>query len=56
MVEVTDRANGDSPEELLAKNRILATLIHAEIPILGFEVIGGRLQDVFLKLTAEAIG
>jgi ABC-2 type transport system ATP-binding protein len=38
-----------------ARNRVLDALIRADIPILGFEVAGGRLQDVFLQLTAEAI-
>jgi ABC-2 type transport system ATP-binding protein len=37
------------------RNRLLDTIIRAEIPILGFEVAGGRLQDVFLQLTAETI-
>jgi ABC-2 type transport system ATP-binding protein len=37
------------------RNRVLETLIASGIPILGFEVAGGRLQDVFLQLTAEAI-
>jgi hypothetical protein len=36
-------------------NRILSALIKAKIPILGFEVEGGRLQDVFLHLTEESI-
>lgn len=46
----------DEDADPLAKNRILEALIKAGIPILGFEVVGGRLQDVFLELTAEAIG
>lgn len=54
-VEVADRVNGDSLEESLTKNRVLEALIRAEIPILGSETAGGRLQDVFLQLTAEAI-
>jgi ABC-2 type transport system ATP-binding protein len=33
-------------------NRILETLIRAGIPILSFEPASGRLQDVFLNLTA----
>ena len=37
------------------KNKILDALTRAEIPILGFEAQGGRLQDVFLKLTEETI-
>jgi ABC-2 type transport system ATP-binding protein len=36
-------------------NKILSALIKAKIPILGFEVEGGRLQDVFLHLTEESI-
>jgi ABC-2 type transport system ATP-binding protein len=36
-------------------NKILSTLIRAKIPILGFEVEGGKLQDVFLHLTEESI-
>lgn len=36
-------------------NKILSMLIKAKIPILGFEVEGGRLQDVFLHLTEESI-
>lgn len=34
-------------------NNILSTLIGARISILGFEMEGGRLQDVFLQLTEE---
>lgn len=56
VAELADRAHGDSSDESLARNRILEALIRAEIPIRGFEVAGGRLQDVFLQLTAEAIG
>jgi len=36
-------------------NRTLESLIRAEIPIMGFEAEGGRLQDVFLQLTEEVI-
>jgi ABC-type multidrug transport system ATPase subunit len=36
-------------------NKILSTLIRAKIPIRGFEIEGGKLQDVFLHLTEEAI-
>ena len=35
-------------------NRILETLIRAGIPVLSFDPEGGRLQDVFLQLTAGA--
>jgi ABC-2 type transport system ATP-binding protein len=36
-------------------NEILGSLIGASIPILSFEPQGGRLQDVFLDLTARGI-
>jgi len=36
-------------------NNILSDLIRAKIPILSFEIEGGRLHDVFLHLTEEAI-
>jgi ABC-2 type transport system ATP-binding protein len=36
-------------------NRMLDSLIRAGIPILGFEPQGGRLQDVFLDLTAREL-
>jgi len=55
VAELGDGANGDSAEEAHNKNKILEALIRAQIPIRGFEAAGGRLQDVFLQLTAEAI-
>jgi len=54
-VELVDSADRTSSEEHLVNNRILEALIRAEIPILRFEADGGRLQDVFLHLTDEAI-
>ena len=36
-------------------NRILEALVRAGISVLNFEGEGGRLQDVFLNLTAKAI-
>ena len=36
-------------------NSILSTLIRAKIPVRGFEVEGGKLQDVFLRLTEDVI-
>jgi ABC-2 type transport system ATP-binding protein len=51
-VELT---NGADSADGVERNRLLEALIRAEIPIVGFEVAGGRLQDVFLQLTAEAI-
>jgi len=43
------------PEEDHINNAILDKLIRAEIPVLGFEPQGGRLQDVFLDLTTKAL-
>jgi ABC-2 type transport system ATP-binding protein len=40
-------------DEFRARNRLLEALIRADIPIIGFETEGGRLQDVFLQLTEE---
>ena len=37
------------------RNGVLQAVITAGSPVLGFELAGGRLQDVFLQLTAEAI-
>jgi ABC-2 type transport system ATP-binding protein len=48
-------ADGDPANMQQMNNKILAALIQADIPILGFEMEGGRLQDVFLRLTEEAI-
>ncbi len=36
-------------------NNILSALIRAKVSILGFEIEGGKLQDVFLHLTEESI-
>jgi len=55
MVQLTDKASADPATEANARNSILAALIQVGIPIQGFESAGGRLQDVFLQLTAEAI-
>ena len=52
---LTIEVGGDGSADAAARNRVLDALIRADIPILGFEVAGGRLQDVFLQLTAEAI-
>ena len=54
-VELVDSINGTSSKAQHINNRILQALIRAKIPILGFEAEGGRLQDVFLNLTGEAI-
>ena len=54
--ELHEADDETSPEGRLVKNNILGALIRADIPVLGFESVGGRLQDVFLQLTAESIG
>ena len=47
--------NGKSEAEHASNNRILETLIRANITVLSFEPQSGRLQDVFLHLTSEGI-
>jgi ABC-2 type transport system ATP-binding protein len=54
-LEIIGATNGDSTNVHQINNKILSALIRARIPILGFEVEGSRLQDVFLHLTEEAI-
>jgi hypothetical protein len=49
----SDEKASNLEEEI--NNKILGTLIRAKIPIRGFEIEGGKLQDVFLHLTEEAI-
>ncbi len=56
VLELADRNDGNTSEDAIAKNTILEALLRADIPILGFESAGGRLQDAFLQLTAESIG
>ncbi len=51
-VGLTDTSSTPKPD---ANNKILEALIKAKIPVLGYEVEGGRLQDVFLHLTEEVI-
>jgi ABC-2 type transport system ATP-binding protein len=50
-VEVDETGQEGDP----INNGILDALIHAGIPVLGFEPQGGRLQDVFLDLTTKAL-
>ena len=54
-MELVGAAHGDSANVHQINNKILSALIRAKIPILGFEIEGGRLQDVFLRLTEDAI-
>lgn len=53
-LELLGAVNGDSASEQI-NNKILSMLVRAKIPILRFEVEGGRLQDVFLHLTEDVI-
>jgi ABC-2 type transport system ATP-binding protein len=55
LVELADATGETSSEGHLVKNKILEALIGTDIPIQSFETAGGRLQDVFLQLTAELI-
>ena len=54
-VDLVDSVDTTSSVEQFVNNKILDALIRAKIPILRFESEGGRLQDVFLHLTEEAI-
>ena len=54
-IEIPDPGHGASSGENHANNRILEALIGAGIPVLGFEAAGGRLQEVFLKITEQVI-
>jgi ABC-2 type transport system ATP-binding protein len=54
-LEPLPSANGNSMTAYQINNKILSALLRARIPILNFGVEGGRLQDVFLHLTEEAI-
>jgi ABC-2 type transport system ATP-binding protein len=47
--------DGSAAPEHRARNAVLKALIDADVPIVGFDAGGGRLEDVFLRLTAEAI-
>jgi ABC-2 type transport system ATP-binding protein len=54
-LELIGDTYGDSVNAEQINNKILSLLIRAKIPILRFEVEGGRLQDVFLHLTEDVI-
>jgi ABC-2 type transport system ATP-binding protein len=54
-LELMPSNDGDVDAAHQVNNKILGTLIRAKIPIMGFEVEGGKLQDVFLHLTEESI-
>ena len=54
-IELLDTSDGNLSLSGQINNRVLKALLNAKIPILNFETQGGRLQDVFLRLTEETI-
>ena len=53
-IALTVADDGASPPDELG-NKVLEALVGANIPVVGFETEGNRLQDVFLGLTSQAI-
>ncbi len=53
-LDALDNGKASKREEEI-NNSILGALIRAKVPILGFEIEGGKLQDIFLHLTEESI-
>ena len=54
-LEIVGAGNGNSTQIQQINNKILTMLIRAKIPVLRYEVEGGRLEDVFLHLTEDVI-
>jgi ABC-2 type transport system ATP-binding protein len=54
-LELMPANDGDTDAANQVNNKILSALIRAKIPIMGFEIEGGKLQDVFMHLTEESI-
>ena len=52
-VDLSRTAEGTTQRPI--NNQLLEALIRIDIPVLNFETEGGRLQEVFLHLTEEAI-
>lgn len=55
-VELLDSGADDRSRAQMINNDILGAIIRIGVPILRFEVEGGRLQDVFLNITGGTIG
>ena len=55
-VELVDSGADDESRARMINNDILGAIIRIDVPILRFEVEGGRLHDVFLNLTEGTIG
>jgi len=54
-IELMEPGSGNTSKAYQINNNILSAIIRAKIPILSFEAEGGKLHDVFLRLTEEAI-
>jgi ABC-2 type transport system ATP-binding protein len=54
-IELDTLTNGTASKLKELNNNILGALIRAKVPIMGFEIEGGKLQDIFLHLTEETI-
>jgi ABC-2 type transport system ATP-binding protein len=54
-LELMTPEDGDVAVAHVINNKILSALLRAKIPILRFEIEGGRLQDIFLHLTENVI-
>jgi len=55
-IELVDLDADDEFRAPMINNDILGAIIRIDVPILRFEVEGGRLHDVFLNLTEGTIG
>ena len=54
-IELVDPVADEESRARLINNDILGAIIRIDVPVLRFEVEGGRLQDVFLNLTGSTI-
>jgi ABC-2 type transport system ATP-binding protein len=55
-VELAGSGADDEPRTQIINNDVLGAVMRIDVPILRFEVEGGRLRDVFLNLTGGTIG
>jgi ABC-2 type transport system ATP-binding protein len=54
-VELAASAGAAGAEDSTARNRLLAALLGADVPVVSFGLAGNRLQDLFLQVTDESI-
>jgi len=54
-IKISEPAVDELSEPYQINNKVLSALIRVKIPILKFEVEGGKLQDVFLQLTEDTV-